>query len=46
MWSWDEKEKSWRHIENNVIILIYDEYHTIIDVPIVSKWKPTNFDPV
>ena len=34
------------HIGNHVIILILDEYLSIIGVPIVSKSKSTNFEPI
>ena len=33
------------HIAGSVILLIYDEYLSIIGVPIVSKSKPTKFEP-
>ena len=34
------------HIADNVIFLIYDEYLSIVGVPIVRKWKSTNFEPI
>ena len=34
------------YIGNHIIILILDEYLSFIGVPIVSKSKSTNFEPI